>query len=60
MFRNTRVLLLQFISSSNKKSPDVLVKSAQIISKRDFKFTPLYSLSGVCFLKNSTQKPFFQ
>ena len=59
MFRNTCVLLLQFVSSSIKKSLHVLLKSVQITSKCDFKFTPLYTLSGESFLTNSTQRPFF-
>jgi hypothetical protein len=59
VFRNTRVLLLHFVTSSNEKSLDVLLKSVQLISKCNFKFTPLYTLSGKIFQTNRKQTPFF-
>jgi len=40
VFRNTCVLLFQFVSSSNEKSLDVLLKSVQLISKCNLNLPP--------------------
>jgi len=49
VFRNTRVLLLQFVASSKEKSLDILLKSVQLLSKCSFKFTPITLLADIVF-----------
>jgi len=60
VFRNTHVFCFSLSRLRKKKILDVSLKAIQFFSKCNFKFTPLYTLSGQSFLKNSTQRPFFQ